>query len=100
MHRRPPQVPLIHPRPAKLPAAMQHAPIIPDDQIADVQPGDADDVLLLRDVVEQGVSEGCGFRFGEGLDVVEMRGDVDVHPARGVVALDEFVVREAVGCWV
>lgn len=94
---RPPQVSPVLALEGAAVGLVQGGPVVPDDHVRGLLPLDADGVCLLRDVVEELLDQGVGFLLGDALDVVRVRGDVDVAPAAGLVDLDELVARHAPG---
>lgn len=100
MHRRPTH---IAPKPALEAApsrAVHDTGIIPEDQIALILPLDGEDVLGLGGVGVELVKELLGLFGLQALDMVHMRRDVQVHPSRGLVPLDESVPTHWVRRWV
>ena len=59
---------------------MHHSSIVPDDHVPYIEPGNADYVPILRCMVHQALEKCFAFGRSEGIDMVEMRGDVQIHP--------------------
>jgi len=96
MHGGAPQIALVLALEGSSASTMHDAGVIPDDEVARIEPRDARDVAVLRSMLHEGPEQRVRLGGRQGLairplQVVQVRGDVEVHAAGGLVALDEAV---------
>lgn len=96
MHRGPPHIPRIFPLKRAGAGAVHDTRVIPRDQVSGILPLHLQHVLGLLGVGVQLLEEIPALGLGQALDVVDVRGDVQIGAAGGLVPLHETVPAEGV----
>ena len=96
VHSSPPHIPPKLPFKTTSSRPVHDTSIIPQEHIIVVLPLDTDDVLWLASVLVQRIEKLLRFLRTHAFDVVRVGRDVQVHPSRGFVSLDQFVAAHEV----